>query len=52
MIALLYNCCPKKGDIQTRVCSLEKQVRTLKKMLMLSVFKDKQEMRDFFNDVW
>ena len=38
-------------NLQTRVSSLENQVKTLKKMLMLSVFKDKQEIKDFFSDV-
>ena len=38
--------------LKTQVNHLQSQVKTLKKMLLLSIFENKKQFKDFFVDIW
>ena len=38
--------------LREEVNQLKKQVKYLKKMVVLNIFESKQDMKDFFSDIW
>ena len=38
--------------LKTQVKDLQSQVKTLKKMLVLTMFESKKQFKDFFVDIW
>ena len=39
-------------ELRAEVKILKKQVRKLKKMMLVSIFDSKEDMKDFFSDIW
>ena len=39
-------------QLRDEVQALKKQVRTLKRILVMNVFENKHDMKDFFSDIW
>ena len=39
-------------DLKDEVSRLKRQVKTLKKIALLSFFESKEDLKDFFNDIW
>ena len=39
-------------QLRDEVQALKKQVRTLKRILVMNIFENKHDMKDFFSDIW
>ena len=42
----------KSADSKPRLTTLKRQVKYLKKVLVLSIFESKEDMKEFCSDIW